>query len=109
MSTIFENGLQLGFARRYMAEDFIKWVQGAVYKVDVVTLNDILRYTKRPVGDEWRIKSLHYGYSKKETRKLKPVKTPDGYLVVLPPPGKMVQGENGYWTTIPFKKNWEEG
>lgn len=99
MSTIFENGLTFGFSKKSLAEEFIGKITSSIYKYDVVTLMDVLKFAQRPVGDDWRIKSLKYGYSRKETRKLKPLKNGGSYTVILPPPGKMVQDENGRWTT----------
>lgn len=99
MTDIFEKGLIIGFTKRSIAEDYIYKIKSAIYKIDVIPLMDVLKFAQRPIGDDWRLKSLKYGYSRKETRKLKPVKTKDGYIVIFPPPGRMIRDENGYWTT----------
>lgn len=99
MTDIFEKGVIFRFTKKSLAEVFVEKVKGAIYKIDVLPLADVLKFAQRPIGDDWRLKSLKYGYSRKETRKLKPVKTSDGYIVIFPAPGKMVRDQNGYWTT----------
>ena len=99
MKDIFEHGLKLQYSRFKEADEFHKWIRDAIYKCDVVTLRDILVKSKRLVSDKWRIASLKSGYARKDIRKVKPIKTNDGYLLMLPPPKKIVRNPEGGFTT----------
>lgn len=101
MSDIFKDGVALPFPKLAMAEEYIKRLQSAAYKIDIITLNEVMAgaCVEMPEDHEWRIKSLHYGYSRREIKKLRPVKARKGFVVNLPEPSLMVRNEKGYWTT----------
>lgn len=99
MADIFENGLTLGFVTRNLANEYIETLRSKAYKIDIITLDEVMRMANREVDEDWRIKSLHYGYSRKEIYKLKPVRKNGSYLVIFKTPSLMVRDDNGYWTT----------
>ena len=99
MTDIFENGLKLRFTKFALANEYVKWILTRIGMIDAVPLRDILIKAQRPVSDEWRVKSTKYGYARKDVRKLKPIKTEDGYLVILPVPKKIVPCIDGGSTT----------
>lgn len=96
---IFEKDGGLFFPTKREAEQFLQKVKNMAYKIDVVTVNDVLINSGRAVKAEYHRDGLKYGYARKEIRKWKAEKIGSEYLVRIPAPGKMIRGENGYWTT----------
>lgn len=99
MSDIFESGFQIWFTKHSLADEFVNWIMTRIGMVDAVALFDILRKAQRPVPEEWRSRSLKYGYARKDVRKLKPIKSDDGYLVILPAPKRIIPHPDGGSTT----------
>lgn len=97
MST-FDQPFGFIFRTRTLGDEFLRKIRDAAYKYDVVVLNDILKEHDRDAN--LHPQGYHYGYSKKEIRKLKVEKDGVHWLVRFPEPGRMVRDENGYWTTV---------
>jgi hypothetical protein len=96
METI-DRAPRFSFPTKDEAERFCKRMRDATYKYDVVVINDILR--DRGLGGV--PEGYHYGYDRKTVKKIKPKKEGNYWQVQMPMPGKMVRGENGFWTTVP--------
>lgn len=92
---IFNRALQFTFHSRTLGDEFLKRIRNAVYKYDVIIVNDILTDRKEPTLPE----GYHYGYDRKTVRKLKVEKENGAWIVRFPRPGKMVRDHHGYWTT----------
>lgn len=87
------------FRTKKEADEFIKRIKDCIYKYDVVTVNDVLKFADKTPRVEYYTEGLHYGYCKANIAKVKPEKVESFYLVSLPIPGRMVRGPHGYWTT----------
>ena len=86
---------QYTFRTKTLAEEFCMKLRQEAGKYDIITVNDILREVKEPIMED----GFHYGYHKKEIRKLKAEKDGKQYVVRFPAPGRMIRDRNGYWTT----------
>lgn len=91
----FDSGMELTFGNRTEAKEFCRRLQSIEHNVGFVTVNDVLRTRKKPSclnGGNW-------GYNRDAVRRLKPKEDPDAneWVVKLPPPGKMIRDDNGYW------------
>ena len=96
----YGNGATFTFRTRMEADKFIKDIKGAIYKYDVVTVNDVLRMGGRMPTET---QGLKYGYAKKDVKNVKAIKDCGFWMVTLPPPGKMVRDINSHWTTEAIK------
>lgn len=84
------------FFNKTEAMDFIKQIKSAIYKYDVVTVNDVLKiYCRTPNS----VNGFHYGYAKKDIKNVKPEHIENLWRVTLPEPGRMIRGVGGHWTT----------
>lgn len=91
----FESGMEFSFETKTEAKEFCKRLQSMEHNVGFITVNDVLRVRKEPLivnGGNW-------GYNKDTVRRLKPKEGQNArkWTVALPPPGKMVRDDNGYW------------
>lgn len=92
---IFDRAPRFTFRTKTLAEEFLKRMREAVYKYDVVTVNDILKDRGEPT-----VRNGHqFGYHRNEVRKLKPKSVERFWQVEFPIPSRMVRDSNGYWTT----------
>ena len=91
---IFRQAPLFGFRTKTLGEEFLRRLREMAYKIDVVTVNDILKDRGEPVVPEGH----HYGYDRKTIRKLKLEKNGSLWQVQFPLPGRMVRDGNGYWT-----------
>ena len=99
MSDIFSDGLSLPFPKLKMAEDFVTKLRGITYKIDIITLNEVLQTAGEEIPKDLKIKGLQYGYSRKDIKRLKPRKARKGFVVSFDAPSLMLRDKNGYWTT----------
>lgn len=87
------------FTSKKSGEEFLKKLRDLAYKVDVVTMNDILKEYgcgKIPEG-------YMYGYHRSEVKKLKVEEAEHYWHVIFPIPGKLIRNQHGYWTTDNIK------
>lgn len=85
------------FRTKGEADAFCKRMRDIAYKVDVVTVNDILLDRKEHFVIDG---GYQHGYTRKDCKKLKPEKCGSEWIVTFPcAPGKMIRDAHGHWTT----------
>ena len=94
MNTIYD-APYFTFRTKILGEEFCKRLRDLAYKIDVVTVNDILKDR----GEKSIPEGYKYGYNRSEIKKLKPKKDGKEWCVYFSAPKKLVHDEHGYWTT----------
>lgn len=87
------------FESKERAKDFLNSVRKMIYLYDVATANDVLILGGNSPSNSG-VDGFHYGYAKKDIRKVSPVKISKAeWIVELPVPKRMIRGSYGHWTT----------